>query len=225
MRNLLQPLMAVSALLLAAMGSTGWPAAANSTGTGIGPGAPAQAPQRRPMPFEAAVAMAVREAFDSPSVTVEVTRVDVVSSNAAQRELLARGRMAIGPSGWMPFEASALYDVPAEAAFVQRLGLGDANARHPEDTETLAARLAAEAARRLEAEFPGQPAALELAGIEAREVGDGLLALDAVGRADFASEGAAAAAVHALYDPRGDRWLRLQYRLGGDDVGEAVAGL
>ena len=71
----------------------------------------------------------------------------------------------------------------------------------------------------------GQPATLALAGVQAREVGNGLLALDAVGRADFAGEGVAAAAVHALYDPRGDRWLRLQYRLGGDDTGEPVARL
>jgi hypothetical protein len=222
MRNTLQPLMAVSALVLAAMAGTGLPAAATT------PSASAVAPRasaRVPMPFDAAVAQAVRGAFDAADVAVDVSRVDVVSANAAQRELLAHGRVAIGASGWMPFEVSALYDVAGETAVAQRLSLGDTGMQQPVVPEALAAELSDEASRRLRAEFPGQPAAMALAGVHAREVGNGLLALEAVGRADFAGEGVAAAAVHALYDPRGDRWLRLQYRLDGDDTGESVAGL
>ena len=220
MRNTLQPVIAVSALLLAAMAGTGLPAAATT------PVAAPDAPRAvAPLPFDTAVAAAVRDAFDAGDVAVEVSRVDVLSANAAQRELLAHGRVAIGASGWMPFEVSALYDVPAATAVAQRLTLGDAGAQHPAVSGTLAANLSDEASRRLRAEFPGQPAAMALAGVQAREVGNGLLALDAVGRADFAGEGVAAAAVQALYDPRGDRWLRLQYRLGGDDTGEPVAGL
>lgn len=221
MRNTLQPVIAVSALLLAAMAGTGLPAAATTPATGPEPRTAAPAP----MPFDGAVAAAVRNAFDAADVAVELSRVDVVSADAAQRELLAHGRVAIGASGWMPFEVSALYDVPAATAVAQRLSLGNAGTQHPVASRALAAHLSEEASRRLRAEFPGQPATLALAGVEAREVGNGLLALDAVGRADFAGEGVAAAAVHALYDPRGDRWLRLQYRLGGDDTGEPVARL
>ena len=54
--------------------------------------------------------------------------------------------------------------------------------------------------------------------------GDTLFA-GSIGRTDFAGEGVAETSVHALYDPAQDRWLRLQYRLGGGGMTESVAGL
>lgn len=221
MRNTLQPLMAVSALVIAAMAGTGLPAAATVPVAGRVATSFATAP----MPFERAVAAAVRDAFDAVGVVVEVSRVDVLSANASQRELLAHGRVAIDASGWIPYEVSALYDVSSASALARRLSLGDSGAARPVASTALAAGLTEEASRRLQAEFPGQPATLDIAGVEAREVGNGLLAMEGVGRADFAGEGVAAAVVHALYDPRDNRWLRLQYRLGGDGSGEPVAGL
>jgi len=219
MRNTLQPLIATSALLLAAVLGAALPAAGSASGAK--PSGPTQAG----LPFEHAVADAVRDSFAADGIEVELARVDVIAANASQRQLAARGRVAVGRSGWMPLEVSALYDVASATATVQRLSLRDAEARPAVPAGALAARLSDEASRRLQAEFAGQAARMELAGVEARRVGNGLVALEGVGRADFAGEGVAAASVHALYDPANDRWLRLQYRLGGDDTGEPVAGL
>lgn len=217
MRHAVQPAIAMSALLLAAIAGTGLPV---SDATGAAPVEVAATG----LPFEQAVADAVRAAFDAGRVRVEVESVDVTSANASQRELVARGRVALDDSGWIPFDLAALYDVPGAAATVQALALGG-DARAVETGDAIADSLSGEATRRLQGEFAGQPVRIELAGVQARLVGNGLLALEAIGRADFDGEGAAAASVHALYDPRAGQWLRLQYRLGGDDTGEPVAGL
>lgn len=218
MRNTLQPLIAVSALLLAALLGTALPASGNAS-------AASPDPVQARLPFERPVAEAVRAAFDAERVEVEFSRIDVVASNPAQRELAATGRVAVDGSGWIPLQVSALYDVSTAAATTQRLSLGAAEAGRSVAADALAARLSTEASRRLQAEFDGQQARMELAGVEARRVGDGLVALEAVGRADFAGEGVAATSVQALYDPRSERWLRLDYRLGSAGMGEPVAGL
>ena len=134
------------------------------------------------------------------------------------------GRVAVDGSGWMPLQVSALYDVASATAVAQQLSLGAAEGRL-DPYDGLLERLSVETSRRLEAEFDGQPTHLELAGLEARAVGNGLVALKAIGRTDFAGEGVAETSVHALYDPAQDRWLRLQYRLGGGGMTESVAGL
>lgn len=219
MRHHLQPLIAVTALLFAATIGMGLPA----TTTAAQAAAPSAA--RAGMPFDHAVADAVRGSFDAGTVEVELSRVDVVAADASQRELLAHGRISVAGSGWVPLEVAALYDVATATATTQRLALGDAETRPATAAGALAARLSEEASRRLRTEFPDQPASLRLAGVEARQLGNGLVALEAVGRADFADEGVAAASVQALYDTAGDRWLRLQYRLGSDGMTEPVAGL
>lgn len=219
MRHTLQPLIAMSALLLAAVIGTGLPA----TTTAAQAATPSAAPAG--LPFGHAVADAVRASFDATTVEVELSRVDVVAADASQRELLAHGRISIAGSGWVPLEVATLYDVATATATTQRLSLGDAEASQAVAADALAARLSEEATRRLRTEFADQPASLQLAGVEARQLGNGLVALEAVGRADFDGEGVAAASVHALYDAASDRWLRLQYRLGSDGVTEPVAGL
>lgn len=219
MRNHLQPMIAMSVLLFAATIGTGLPASTTA--------AQAATPSvaRAGLPLAPAVTAAVRDAFDGTGVEVELSRVDVVASNASQRELLAQGRISVAGSGWVPLEVTALYDVATATATTQRLSLGDADARPAAAAEALAEQLSDEASRRLQAEFADQPASLQLAGVEARQLGNGLVALQAVGRADFAGEGVAAAAVQALYDAANDRWVRLQYQLGSDGVGGSVAGL
>ena len=219
MRNTAHPLIAVSALLLAAAFGSAPPA------TGSTPQAPAADPAAPGLPFQQAVAEAVRGAFDSRGVEVELSDVDVVSSNASQRELVARGRLALDGSDWIPLEVSALYDVATSTASAQRVFLGDSAILPSTVAAPLADRLSEEAARRLRNEFAGQSASVELAGIQARPLGSGLVAISAVGRTDFAGEGTAATSVHALYDRANNRWLRLKYQLGGDGMTEPVAGL
>lgn len=217
MRNALPTVAAVSALLLAAtLGAAlpvgGTPARVPAPGASAG------------LPFDAAVADALRDAFAGSRVQVELSRVDVVAAHPAQRELLAQGRIAVAGSDWIPMEVAALYDVASATASAQRISLQGAQAPRAVD-EALVAGLANEATRRLRDEFAGQPATLELAGARAASVADGLVVVDATGRADFGGEGIAAAAVHALYDTRSGRWLRVDYRLGGDGGGDPVAGL
>jgi len=219
MRNTLQPFVAVSALLLTAVLGNALPA------TGSASEAAPAVTVRVGLPFEDAVSGAVHDALDAERVVVEFLRVDVMSSNAAQRELAAHGRVAVGDSGWMPLDVSALYDLATGTATVQRLSLGDTEARQTVAAEAVATRLSDEASRRLQAEFAGQSASMHLAVVQARQVGNGLLALEAIGRADFADDGVAATSVQALYDPSADHWVRLDYRLGGDGTGEPVARL
>ena len=217
MRNALPSVAAVSALLLAATLGAGLPV------TGTLAAAPAPRAESG-LPFDAAVAAAVRDAFDGTAVQVELTRVDVVGAHPAQRELLAHGRIAVAGSGWIPVEVAALYDVASATASAQRISLPGADAPRAADG-ALAGGLAEEAAHRLRDEFAGQPATLQLSGVRAASVADDLLVLDATGRADFGGEGVAAAAVHALYDARNGRWLRVDYQLGDDGLGDPVAGL
>lgn len=169
---------------------------------------------------DAAMLAAVRAEFPMRDVRVRLASSAIEDdAGPAQRGVSARGRVLLdGSDRWIPFQATALYDLQSATAMATSLELAEpARASNLVDAsladDRLAQTLRAAASRKLHEEFASQRATLQLDRVQVREAGD-YLALLADGRADFGAEGTADATIRALYDPRNGRWLRLDYELG-----------
>lgn len=184
--------------------------------------APPQGAQAR------ALVAAIVAQFPGHAVDVAIDTPLVADAGPAQQEVEALVRIRIDGSTPMLVRATALYDREARTAATPSLWFegsgGQADRPVSDATQHL---LAAAAARRLDAEFAGQPVALALDEARAMPVGGRYLRVLARGTADFGSEGRAAATVEALFDPRSGEWLRLDYALGAEPAppdGFAYAG-
>jgi hypothetical protein len=177
----------------------------------------------------AALAAAIEGQFPGHAVDVvldastlpEDERMD---DGQAQQELQALARVRIDGSAPMLVRASALYDRGTRSVDVPSLWFEGTGAQPAPDA--VRRDLVAAAARRLAAEFAGQPVDLTLADADTVAVGGRYLRLVARGTADFGAEGHAATTIEALYDPRNGEWLRLDYALGADPTqpgGDGIA--
>lgn len=173
-----------------------------------------------------ALAAAIAAQFPGHAVDVAIDAPLVSDAGPAQQEVEALARVRIDGSAPMLVRATALYDREARSAGEPSLWF-EGSGEHAVSDATQRG-LAAAAARRLDAEFAGQPVTLAIDDARAVPVGGRYLRVTARGTADFGGEGRAATTVEALYDPRNGEWLRLDYALGGDpaasDPGFAYAG-
>lgn len=159
---------------------------------------------------------AVASEFDQHQVEVKLDRVEVAPAGLVQRDVRGNGRLMIGKDAeWIPFRFAALYDTGLSSVDYPSLVLGtEAPGQRVATDARVARQLAREVGRRLDLEFAGQPVRFMLDGVELSPAGSRYQRLQANGIADFGSEGRAAAAVEALYDPRSGQWLHVRYELG-----------
>lgn len=180
----------------------------------------------------AALIGSISSQFDEPAVQVKLDRVAVTADGLLQRQIDGSGRLLLGDdrqdSAWIPFRFAALYDTERASVGEPTLTLGDdPGERARPATARMRARLGAEVDRRLHEEFAQQPAQISLDAVRFFPAGSRYLRAQANGIVDFGHEGSIAADVHALYDTRNDRWLRVRYELGASanraDLDVAVA--
>jgi hypothetical protein len=173
-----------------------------------------------------ALAASIADQFPGHAVSVQLDDPAIEDASAVQQQVQALARVRIDGSAPMLVRATALYDhdsrsIDAPSLFFEATGARPA-------APAVDRSLAAEATRRLGAEFAGQPVSLSLLGADAVPVGGRYLRVVARGTADFGGEGRAATMVEALYDPRTGDWLHLDYELGADPAaggdGLAYAG-
>ena len=169
--------------------------------------------------MDAALRGAIRAEFPDRAVRIRLGSAQVSDTAPEQREVRVHGRLMLDQDdGWVGFGVTALYDEALGTATATELAFDAPAAADDAADAELSASLIAETSRRLNAEFAGQPAHIDLERMQVRPTG-AYLAVLADGYADFGVEGSAAASVRALYDPRGQRWVQLDYELGGGNTG------
>ena len=174
-----------------------------------------------PRPQALALAEAIRQQFPGHAVDVAFVAPLLAGGGPSQEEVQALASIRIDGSAPMTVRMAALYDREARSVDAPSLWF-EAEGAQPA-TEPLRRALAAATTQRLGAEFAGQPFAVTLGDASAARVGGRYLRVVAHGATDFGTEGRAATTVEALYDPRNDEWLRLDYALGADPA-DARAG-
>lgn len=204
-------------------------------GRAIGPAAQSRAEGDLAMDgaVAAAVIGAVSREFGERRVEVKLDSVSVQPASLRDRDVSGHGRILIGDSDasrWIPIQFKALYDTHTASVSYPALVLGDGGAGA--DEVSLDAPLAVALGEKIDAalaeEFAQQPAQMVLDRITTTAAGTRYLRVEALGTADFASEGTTAAQVDALYDRRTGQWLRVAYELGttsnwGDETEASVA--
>ena len=184
----------------------------------------------------AAVIGAVSGEFGERRVEVKLDSVSVQPASLRDRDVSGHGRILIGEndtsdaSHWIPIQFKALYDTQTASVSRPTLVLGDGAAAADEVSldSPLAVELGARVDAALAEEFAQQPAQMVVDRITTTAAGTRYLRVEALGTADFASEGTTAAQVNALYDRKTGQWLRVAYELGttsnwGDESEAAVA--
>ena len=169
--------------------------------------------------MDGALREAVRAEFPNREVRIRLGSPRVSNAAPEQREVRVHGRLMLDhANGWVDFGMTALYDQALGTATATTLSFDTPETVAAVADAELSARLVAETSRRLHAEFVDQPAQIDLESVEVRPIGT-YLAVLADGHADFGVEGRASATVRALYDPRAQRWLQLDYELGDGNSG------
>jgi len=184
----------------------------------------------------AAVIGAVSSQFGERRVEVKLDEVLVQPASLRDRNVSGRGRILIGEgdaaddSRWIPIEFNALYDTQTTSVSYPALVFGDGGSTA--DELALDAPLAVALGERIDEalarEFSQQPAQMVVDRVTTSAAGARYLRVEALGTADFASEGTTAAQVNALYDRKTGEWIRVAYELGttsnwGDGADAAVA--
>ena len=207
-------------------------------GRAIGPAAQSRAEGDMAMDgaVAAAVIGAVSREFGERRVEVKLDSVSVQPASLRDRDVAGHGRILIGDSDasddarWIPIQFKALYDTQTASVSYPALVLGEDGASASE--LSLDAPLAVALGVRIDAalaeEFAQQPAQMVVDRITTTAAGTRYLRVEALGTADFASEGTAAAQVDALYDRKTGQWLRVAYEIGttsnwGDETEAPVA--
>ena len=164
----------------------------------------------------AALIGAISGQFAERDVAVKLDKVDIEPAGIVQREISGQGRLLIGKDAdWIPFHFKALYDTEQASVGYPDLTLGGAEAGHAVPvTSSIGRSLSTQVDQRLHAEFGSQPSQFAVDSIRSVPAGARYVRIDAIGTADFGSEGKTRAGVHALYDPQTQQWLRLTYELG-----------
>jgi hypothetical protein len=204
------------ALAMPAVVATTTPTAARDEGSNEGaPGLHAAGAQAD------ALAAAIGAQFPGHSVEVAIDTPLISDAGPAQQQVEALARVRIDGSAPMLVRATALYDREARSADAPSLWF-EGTGEHAVSPATQRG-LATAAARRLDAEFAGQPVTLAIDDARAVPVGGRYLRVVARGVADFGAEGRASTTIEALYDPRSGEWLRLDYALGADPAANDAA--
>ena len=170
----------------------------------------------------AAVIGAVSREFGERRIEVKLDTVSVQPASLRDRDVSGHGRILIGESNaaddsrWIPIAFKALYDTRTASVSYPALVFGDGGTTA--DELALDAPLAVALGARIDAalarEFAQQPAQMVVDRVTTSPAGARYLRVEALGTADFASEGTTAAQVDALYDRRTGEWIRLTYELG-----------
>lgn len=183
--------------------------------------APVEAPPAEtitPDALDTRLREAVATAFQPRAVAVEIEQLRSTPVSLRDRQATARGRLRLADGAqWLPFEAEAV--APAEEAGVAALAItlegGDALVAPADLQEAVREHLR----RTLAAEFPAQPATVELADVRVRALDGRHLQVDAEARAGFGVEGAARARIAAVWDADGARWRLFDYALLAEEAG------
>ena len=175
----------------------------------------------------AALIGAISSQFGERAVQVRLGRVQATPAGIIQRDLHGAGQLQIGRDpAWIPFRFRALCDTEQASVGSPELTLGDGGASHMLARDGAVARaLEHEVGRRLHREFAQQATTIRLHDVRSVPAGTGYLRLEANGIALFGAAGRTTTRIRALYDPRNDEWLQVDYDLGvaGTDSGNAVA--
>ncbi len=164
----------------------------------------------------AALVGAITTQFDERVIEVKLDRVESDLAGFTQRDLHGDARVRIGRDAeWIPVGFSALYDTSTNTVGFPALVLGaDAPGQPLPADGRISRQLAQEVDARLDSEFASQEVRFKVDQARVVHVGGRFLRLDANGVADFGAEGTTMASIDALYDPRTQRWVRLNYELG-----------
>jgi hypothetical protein len=170
---------------------------------------------------------ALTEQFGGRAVSIMLDSVDVQASSIRDRLVSGTGRARIeGDEDWLGFRFSTLYDTTFNSAAYPDISLGGVASGErdvPNDT-ALVRELDDNVVARLGKEFANQQVRLQLDRITTVEAGKRYLRINASGIADFGPEGTSPARIEALYDRRGNAWLRVSYELGpGAEADASVA--
>ncbi|MDQ3288313.1 MAG: hypothetical protein M3Q42_08630 [Pseudomonadota bacterium] len=184
----------------------------------------------------AAVIGAVSRQFGERRVEVKLDSVSVRPASLRDRDVSGEGRILIGEAdgsddnAWIPIQFEALYDTQTASVSHPALVIGrDSAAMLPLPLDApLAVALGSRVDAALAAEFAQQPAQMIVDRVVTSPAGSRYLRVEALGTADFASEGSTPAQVQALFDRRTGEWIRVSYELGttsnwSDDGRESVA--
>jgi hypothetical protein len=175
----------------------------------------------------AAVVGAISGQFGDRKVQVKLDHVVATPNSVIESDVVGDGRLLLGDAedgDWVPFRFAALYDTSTATASAPRLVIGgDAPGRSLAADSAIAVELREQVQARLQAEFRQQPVRFSLDRVDAFEVDRRYSRIDALGMADFGHEGRVPADIHALYDRRGNAWLRVSYELGSTANREVVA--
>lgn len=170
----------------------------------------------------AAVIGAVSTQFGERTVEVKLDAVHATPVSLVETNVEGAGRLQFGNEDeWIPFRFATLYDTSNAAVTAPRLTIGgDEPGQEIAPDSTMAMQLRAQLDGRLRDEFAQQRTAMVLDKVTVVDAGKRYTRVEAIGTADFGSEGATAAKVEALYDRRTRQWLRVDYELGtGADRG------
>lgn len=164
----------------------------------------------------ASVIGAIATQFGDHAVAVKLEQVAVRPTSVRDRAVSGQGRLQIGDdTSWIPFRFNVLYDTRTASATHPAISLGDASAAHEIALDSTMAR---ELDRRVGAalihEFAQQPVQLLIERVTTANEGIRYLRIEALGMADFGSEGRVPTQVQALYDRKTGEWVRLGYELG-----------
>ena len=157
---------------------------------------------------------AIVTSFDERNVQVRLDGVDLAPLDLEQSQASGHGMLKLGNAAeWIPFRFSALYDTVDNTASMPRLQIGGDTPVAIIDDGRVGPTLVSHLAERLQSEFPQQQPQVSLDALRMQSAADGVASIEATGHVDFGVDGRALAQVHALYDQRQQRLLRVDYQL------------
>lgn len=171
---------------------------------------------------------AISTQFGDRAVAVKLQQVAVLPTSVRDRMVSGLGRLQIGDdTSWIPFRFNVLYDTRTASATHPAISLGEASAAHEIALDsTMARELDHRVGAALVHEFAQQPVQLLIERVTTANEGRRYLRIEALGMADFGSEGRVPTQVQALYDRKTGEWVRLDYELGTTanwaDPGDAI---
>lgn len=132
-----------------------------------------------------------------------------------ERLVSGRGRVQVdGDDDGVGFGYRTLYDAGIGNAAYPAIELGSDDDRILPNDATLVRQLDDHVVARLRQETGNTEVRLQLDRIETLEAGARFLRIEARGLADFGRDGTLPAQVQALYDRRGETWIRIEHALG-----------